>query len=472
MIFFTLLKRTLFLTLFSSIFVFTMTASAAIEMKIEASVKRQNLQKLITNLEAFAVIYNRIEKLYVDEIDMEELFVNAIKGMANGLDPHSDYLKPKEQEQMQESASGKFGGLGIVISKKDDVIQVISPIDDTPAYRAGIQAGDLIIKINKKPVRGMTLEDGVDLMRGKPGTDINVTISRKNKKPFVVKITREIITIVTVKGYLLDDGIGYIRISSFQQPTLNLLKKTIKRLIKENDADLKSLILDLRNNPGGVLTGAVSVSDLFLDDAGLVVYTKGRIPSSNIEFKSNAGDILNGVPMVVLMNKGSASASEIVAGALQDHKRAIIMGETSFGKGSVQTILKLKKDYGLKITTARYYTPNGRSIQAKGIVPDIKLENISLGEEKEENPAYSKEGDLKGHLEAETETEANVETETKTKEPTQSSDEEILETQEKNKEKETKKILKKLKKDYFVHEASNLLKALSILGKPLTTEDQ
>ncbi|SMN02173.1 Carboxyl-terminal protease [uncultured Candidatus Thioglobus sp.] len=312
----------------------------------------------------------------------------------------------------------------------------------------------------------MTLEDGVDLMRGKPGTDINITISRKNKEPFVVKITREIITIVTVKGYLLDDGIGYIRISSFQQPTINLLKKTLKRLSKENDADLKSLILDLRNNPGGILSGAVSVSDLFLDDAGLVVYTKGRIPSSNTEFKSNAGDILNGVPMVVLMNKGSASASEIVAGALQDHKRAIIMGETSFGKGSVQTILGLEKGYGLKITTARYYTPNGRSIQAKGIVPDIKLENISLGKEKQENVAYSKEGDLKGHLEAETETD------TETKNLTQSSDEEILDTQEKNKEEETKKTLKKLKEDYFVHEASNLLKALNILGKPLTREDQ
>ncbi|SMM99080.1 Carboxyl-terminal protease [uncultured Candidatus Thioglobus sp.] len=469
MIFFTSLKRTLFLVLFSSIFAFSMSASAEIETEIEIEVsanKKQDLQKLITNLKAFTIIYNRIEKLYVDEIDIETLFVNAIKGMANGLDPHSDYLKPKEQKQMQESASGKFGGLGIVIGKKDDAIQVISPIDDTPAYRAGIQAGDLIIKINEKPVRGMTLEDGVDLMRGKPGTDINITISRKNKEPFVVKITREIITIVTVKGYLLDDGIGYIRISSFQQPTINLLKKTLKRLSKENDADLKSLILDLRNNPGGILSGAVSVSDLFLDDAGLVVYTKGRIPSSNTEFKSNAGDILNGVPMVVLMNKGSASASEIVAGALQDHKRAIIMGETSFGKGSVQTILGLEKGYGLKITTARYYTPNGRSIQAKGIVPDIKLENISLGKEKQENVAYSKEGDLKGHLEAETETD------TETKNPTQSSDEEILDTQEKNKEEETKKTLKKLKEDYFVHEASNLLKALNILGKPLTREDQ
>ncbi|RUA06433.1 MAG: peptidase S41, partial [Gammaproteobacteria bacterium] len=350
-----------------------------------------------------------------------------------------------------ESASGKFGGLGIVITKKDDAIQVISPIDDTPAYRAGIQAGDKIIKIDGKLVRGMTLEEGVSLMRGKAGTNISITILRKNAKPFVVKITREIITIVSVKGFLLEDGIGYVRISSFQSPTANLLEKTIQRLKEENDGNLNSLILDLRNNPGGVLNGAVDVSNLFLDDKGIIVYTKGRIPGSNAKFISDAGDILDNSPMVVLINKGSASASEIVAGALQDHKRAIIMGSTSFGKGSVQTILALKGGYGLKITTARYYTPNDRSIQAKGIEPDIKLKNIKLGDEKEDSITETSESDLEGHLEIE--------------DPTKLSTKEILNAQESKKSEENKKALDRLEKDYFILQARNLLKALTVLKK-------
>lgn len=437
--------------LISAVFALSLPVSAEYdtEKNVLSAKEKKNLEKFFKDLKMFTITYSNIKKLYVEDVDNKKLFTNAIKGMVSGLDPHSVYLEPKEQKNLLESTSGKFGGLGIVITKKDDAIQIISPIDDTPAYKAGIQAGDKIIKINDKLVRGMTLEEGVNMMRGKPGTDIRITILRKNKKPFEVKITRQIITIITVKGYLLEDGIGYVRISSFQKPTIGLLKKTIERLKEENDGYLNSLILDLRNNPGGVLEGAVDISDLFLDDVGIVVYTEGRIPGSNTKFFSDSGDILSDAPMVVLINKGSASASEIVAGALQDHKRAIIMGDTSFGKGSVQTILELKNGYGLKITTARYYTPNGRSIQAKGIEPDIKLKNIKLSEEEKESIVSTQESDLDGHLEVE--------------DPSKLSAKEILSAQETKKTKEVKEAVAKLKKDYFILEARNLLKALTVL---------
>ena len=445
MTFFKFFKRSLFLVSFCAFFA---TAPAYAQTEAE----KQRLEAFFEDLESFTKVFSNIKQLYVDEVTNKELFEDAIKGMVTGLDPHSNYLKPKEQKNLLESASGKFGGLGIVIGMKDDAIQVISPIDDTPAYRAGIQAGDLIVKIGDKPVRDMTLEDGVELMRGEPGTDIQVTIVRKNKKPFVVEITREIITITSVKGYLLEKDIGYIRISSFQNPSANLLKETLDKLVKKNDGYLESLILDMRNNPGGVLDGAVDIANLFIDKKGLVVYTEGRIPSSNLKFKTKPGDIMLGSHIVVLINEGSASASEIVAGALQDHKRAIIMGSTSFGKGSVQTIIELDGGYGLKVTTARYYTPSGRSIQAKGIEPDIALKNISLENEKEDSVlGDTKESDLNGHLEVE--------------DPSQLSDEEIITAQENKKSEEDKKVIEKLKKDYFVHEATNLLKALTVLGR-------
>lgn len=447
------LKHWLFLILFSV--VFALNACNAAQQNTESqkltTQEKQNLEILVRDLKAFTKVYNYIKRLYVEDIENKTLFTNAIKGMVSGLDPHSSYLKPKEQKALLESALGKFGGLGIVISKQDNLIQVISPIDDTPAYKVGIQAGDKIIKIGNKPVDGMSLEDSVELMRGEPGTDIEITILRKNTKPFVVKITREIITITSVKGYLLKDGVAYVRISRFQKPSINLLQETLQRLVKENKGYLKSLILDLRNNPGGVLDSAIDISDMFLDSTDLIVYTKSRLKSGNKEFNATSGDVLNGAPMVVLINEGSASASEIVAGALQDHKRAIIMGSTSFGKGSVQTILELEGGYGLKITTARYYTPNGRSIQAKGIVPDVELKNISLENEKEDGVTGSKENDLNGHLEVEN--------------PPKLSAEKILEAQENNKTQANQKTFARLEKDYFVHEARNLLKALVVLKK-------
>jgi len=444
MTFFNFFKHSFFLVLFYTFFGLSPAYA-------QTDAEEQKLEAFFQDLESFTTVFSNIKQLYVDEVTNKELFENAIKGMVTGLDPHSNYLKPKEQKSLLESATGKFGGLGIVIGMKDDAIQVISPIDDTPAYRAGIQAGDLIVKIGDTPVRGMTLEDGVKLMRGEPDTDVQLTIVRKNKKPFVVDITREIITITSVKGYLLEEDIGYIRISSFQNPTADLLKETLSKLVKKNDRYLESLILDLRNNPGGVLEGAVDVSNLFIDKKGLVVYTEGRIPSSNLKFKTEPGDIMLGSPIVVLINEGSASASEIVAGALQDHNRAIIMGSASFGKGSVQTIIELEDGYGLKVTTARYYTPSGRSIQAKGIEPDIALKNISLENEKEKDISDTKEKDLNGHLEVE--------------DPSQLSSEEIIVAQENKQAEEDKKAIEKLKKDYFVHEASNLLKALTVLNK-------
>ncbi len=444
MTFFNFFKHSFFLALFFTFFGLSPAYA-------QTDDEEQRLEAFFQDLESFTTVFSNIKQLYVDEVTNKQLFEAAIKGMVTGLDPHSNYLEPKEQKSLLESASGKFGGLGIVIGMKDDVIKVISPIDDTPAYRAGIQAGDLIVKINDTPVRGMTLEDGVELMRGEPDTDVQLTIVRKNTKPFVVDITREIITITSVKGYLLEEDIGYIRISSFQNPTADLLKDTLSKLVKENDRYLESLILDLRNNPGGVLEGAVDVSNLFIDKKGLVVYTEGRIPSSKLKFKTEPGDIMLGSPIVVLINEGSASAAEIVAGALQDHNRAIIMGSTSFGKGSVQTIIELEDGYGLKVTTARYYTPSGRSIQAKGIEPDIALKNISLENEKEKSVIDTKEKDLNGHLEVE--------------DPSKLSFEEIIVAQENKQAEEDKKVIEKLKKDYFVHEASNLLKALTVLNK-------
>ncbi len=345
---------------------------------------------------------------------------------------------------------GKFGGVGIVIGTKGSFIEIISPIDDTPAYRAGLQAGDIILKIDDQNVNQIDLEEGVKLMRGAPGTKINLTIGRPDIAPFVVEITREIITIVSAKGLLLEEGIGYIRISQFQNPTAELVDEIVLELVTENGAELDSLILDLRNNPGGLLNSSIDVANLFIDREGIVVYTEGRTPSSKVSFSTKAGDILNGAPIVVLMNKGSASASEIVAGALQDHKRAIIMGQESFGKGSVQSMLGLNDGFGLKLTTARYYTPSGKSIQATGISPDIYLEDNTLSSFEDAINLSSQEKDLKNHLSSES--------------PSELSEEDILEMQDEITEKRDKEYIDLLREDYFVHEAIIVLKALKVMS--------
>ena len=349
-------------------------------------------------LNTFTAVYSQIKQLYVDEIDDETMFKNAIKGLVEGLDPHSSFLDPEDQSDLNESTMGRFGGVGIVIGTKGNFIEIISPIDDTPAYRAGLQAGDIILQIGDQNVNLINLEEGVKLMRGAPGTKVKLTIGRPDIAPFVVEITREIITVVSAKGLLLDEGIGYIRISQFQNPTTELVEDIVSELVTENEAKLDSLILDLRNNPGGLLNSSIDVANLFIDSDGIVVYTEGRVSNSKVSFPTKPGDILNGAPIVVLMNKGSASASEIVAGALQDHNRAIIMGQESFGKGSVQSMLSLEDGFGLKLTTARYYTPSGRSIQAKGIAPDIYLDDITLSSFEYAINLSSQEKYLKNHL--------------------------------------------------------------------------
>ena len=412
-------------------------------------------------LNTFTAVFSQIKQMYVDEVDDETLFNNAIRGLIEGLDPHSSFLEPVDQSKVSESTMGKFGGLGIVIGTKGDYIEVVSPIDDTPAYRAGLKAGDIILQIGDQNVSQINLEEGVKLMRGAPGTTIKLTIGRPNIAPFVVEITREIITVTSAKGLLLDEGIGYLRIAQFQRPTAEVVEKIIGDLVEKNEGDLDSLIIDLRNNPGGLLDASIDVSNLFIDEPGIVVYTEGRTPSSNMSFPTKPGDILNGAPIVVLMNVGSASASEIVAGALQDHKRAIIMGEESFGKGSVQSMMALQDGYGLKLTTARYFTPSGRSIQAKGISPDIALDDISLKSDEEEESIdfSSQEKDLKNSLSAQDEEEVISE------DPTELSPEEILKSQDEITDARDKEFIDLLLEDYYVHEAINVLKALKIYNK-------
>ncbi len=345
-------------------------------------------------------VFERIKAAYVDEKADRELLNDAIRGMIHSLDPHSSYLEPKAFTDLKTSTQGKFGGLGIEVTMEGGFVKIITPIDDTPAARAGVQAGDVIIRLDDKPVKGLTLRDAVNLMRGEVGTDIVLTIVREGlDAPLKVKITRDIIQITSVRSERLDSDIGYLRISHFQDPTYSQMKK---KLITMNEAaPLKGLVLDLRNNPGGLLSSAVAVADAFIDTAGekkVVVSTKGRIRNSNEIFYAKKGELIPGVPIIVLINEGSASASEIVAGALQDHGRAIIAGRKSFGKGSVQTVLELSDDYAMKLTTARYYTPSDRSIQAKGIQPDVYIPQVKV-QMISPTVQRTKEEDLTGHLE-------------------------------------------------------------------------
>ncbi|ROL77311.1 S41 family peptidase [Pseudomonas vranovensis] len=349
----------------------------------------------LEELRTFAEVMDRIKAAYVEPVDDKTLLENAIKGMLSNLDPHSAYLGPEDFLELQESTSGEFGGLGIEVGMEDGFIKVVSPIDETPASRAGIEAGDLIVKINGQPTRGQTMTEAVDKMRGKVGEKITLTLVRDGGNPFDVTLARAVIQVKSVKSQMLEDGYGYIRITQFQVKTGEEVGKALAKLRKDNGKKLRGLVLDLRNNPGGVLQSAVEVADHFLTK-GLIVYTKGRIANSELRFSADPADASEGVPLVVLINGGSASASEIVAGALQDQKRGVLMGTDSFGKGSVQTVLPLNNDRALKITTALYFTPNGRSIQAQGIVPDIEVRRAKItAEQDSEN---FKEADLQGHL--------------------------------------------------------------------------
>ena len=350
----------------------------------------------LDELRTFAEVLDRIKSAYVEPVDDKTLLENAIKGMLSNLDPHSAYLEPEDFQELQESTSGEFGGLGIEVGTEDGFVKVVSPIDDTPASKAGIQPGDLIVKIDGQPTKGITLMEAVDKMRGKAGSKIVLTLVRDGSQPFDVELTRAAIKVKSVKSQLLDKSYGYLRITQFQVNTGEEVGKALAKLRKENDGRLSGLILDLRNNPGGVLQSAVEVSDHFLRK-GLIVYTKGRIANSELRFSADPADASEGVPLVVLINGGSASAAEIVAGALQDHKRGVLMGTDSFGKGSVQTVLPLTNERALKLTTALYFTPSGRSIQAQGIVPDIVVERGTVTRDKNQAQGI-KEADLPGHL--------------------------------------------------------------------------
>lgn len=350
----------------------------------------------LEELRTFAEVMDRIKAAYVEPVDDKTLLENAIKGMLSNLDPHSAYLEPEAYAELQESTSGEFGGLGVEVGIEDGFIKIISPIDDTPASQAGIQPGDLIIKIDGQPTKGLSMTEAVDKMRGKAGSKILLTLVREGGQPFDVELIRAVIKVKSVKSQLLEDHYGYLRISQFQVNSGEEVGKALAALKKQNDGKkLRGIVLDLRNNPGGVLQAAVEVTDHFLKK-GLIVYTKGRIANSELRFSADPSDASEGVPLVVLINGGSASASEIVAGALQDHKRGVLMGTDSFGKGSVQTVLPLNNDRALKITTALYFTPNGRSIQAQGIVPDIEVSRAKITREQDDE--NFKEADLAGHL--------------------------------------------------------------------------
>ena len=390
------------------------------------------------DLRTFTEIFGRIKRDYVEPVSDKKLLEDAVRGMLSGLDPHSSFLNAEEYQELKEGTAGQFGGLGIEVTMENGFVKVVSPIDDTPAQRAGIKTGDLIVRLDDQPVKGMTLADAVKHMRGEPGSNILLTIVREGvEAPLKITLTRDIIKVKSVKSKMLEKGYGYVRISSFQSGTGESLKEALASLKKENGDNIKGLVLDLRNNPGGVLNAAVEVSDAFIK-SGLIVYTEGRIENSEMRFNAAGDDLIDGAPMVVLINVGSASAAEIVAGALQDQKRAVIMGEKSFGKGSVQTILPTTNG-AIKLTTARYYTPSGRSIQAEGIEPDITLARVKLESLEKSEFKPVKEADLSHHLQ-------NI----KGKE---SRDEE----QDKDKE--------ALEKDYPLYQALTLLKGVNFMKK-------
>jgi carboxyl-terminal processing protease len=393
----------------------------------------------LDDIRVLVEVFHKIKKDYVEPISDKDLLENAVRGMLAGLDPHSSYLDPEGYLSLQQGTTGEFGGLGIEVGTENGFLKVIAPIDDTPAQRAGVQAGDVIIRLDDTPIKGMSLNKAVKKMRGKSGTKIVLSIIREGEdKPLELTIVRDVIKIQSVKSRFLEPGFAYIRISHFQSRTGENLQEQIRDLKLKATDGLKGVVLDIRNNPGGVLGAAVSVSDAFLNE-GKVVYTEGRAQDAELEFNAKPPDLIDGAPLVVLINEGSASASEIVAGALQDQKRAVIMGRRSFGKGSVQTILPMNNDAALKLTTARYYTPSGRSIQAEGIVPDILIDKVKLSTIAVPRSNIVKESNLSGHLENQADGSVDA----------------GRNTQEKRKDLATS--------DFELYEALNLLKGMSLL---------
>ena len=356
---------------------------------------QNNNSETYRQLNLFGDIFERVRAGYVEEISDESLIEAAVNGMLTSLDPHSSYLSPKNFRDMQTQTRGEFGGLGIEVTMENGYVKVVSPIDDTPAFRAGLKSGDLITHLDTEPVQGLTLSEAVEKMRGKVGSDLKLTIRREGRDPFDVTVTRDIIKIRSVRSRMEGNDIAYVRITSFSEQTTASMERAINRLKEEAAGKLKGVVLDLRNNPGGLLDQSVKISDAFLNQ-GEIVSTRSRRADEGQRFNAKPGDITEGLPIVILVNGGSASASEIVAGALQDHRRAIILGTRTFGKGSVQTIIPLSGHGAIRLTTARYYTPSGRSIQARGIDPDIVIEQAKL--EKITQPERRREENLRGRL--------------------------------------------------------------------------
>ena len=388
----------------------------------------------LEELELLTEVYGRIKRDHVDEINDDKLFEAAARGMLNALDEHSSYLEKEDLAKLRESTRGEFGGVGLELSSDNGLIQVVAPIDETPASKAGIKAGDIITRINDKAVQGFDINRIVNRLRGDPGTKVSLTVIRDEvAEPLSFELERNIIQVQSVRSRTLTPGYGYVRISQFQKRTAADLNQALNELIKENsDPGLQGMILDLRNNPGGVLNTAIEVVDAFLE-GGQIVYTKGRAKDSSMDFTASGEDRIDGAPLVILINRGSASGSEIVAGSLQDRGRAIVMGETSFGKGSIQSVLPLGGP-AMKLTTARYYTPSGTSIDNKGVVPDIQVAELRLTEAPD--PQYSKQAELAGIIPEKGQAEQN---------------------------KGTAKLRDLAQEDYVLYEALNLLKGLSVV---------
>lgn len=393
----------------------------------------------IQDIRSFTAVYSLVKQAYVENVDDHELMQAAIRGLLAGLDPHSEYLDRKQIDDLTEDTTGSYNGLGIEVVQVEGTLKVVAPIDDSPAERAGIKAGDTIVRIDGKTVQSDDLDGAVGRLRGKVGSEITLSVVHEGAiDPVDVKLKREVIRVASVRGRLLEPGYAYVRLSQFQADTGAQLHKRIDRLQKDNKAPLQGMVLDLRSNPGGLLTSAVEVSDIFLND-GIIVTTKGRLKEADLSFHAAPGDALNGAPLVVLVDNGTASAAEIVAGALKDNHRALLMGRRTFGKGSVQTVLPLDADHAVKLTTARYYTPSGASIQAAGIQPDIVLQDLALSTRDTSPSLILGERDLRNHLKGVDETDT-------TPSPARTIDRDV-------------------EQDYALNEALNALKALT-LRKP------
>ena len=430
-------------------------AALALTLPIGILTAQEKSSSTYRQLNLFGDVFERVRADYVEEVSDKELIENAINGMLTALDPHSSYLNEKNYRDMQVQTKGEFGGLGIEVTMENGLVKVVSPIDDTPAFRAGIQPQDLITHLDGEQVLGLTLQQAVERMRGKVNTEIRLTIRRKGRKPFDVTLTRAIIKIRSVRSRIEQKNIGYVRITSFNEQTHKGLIKAMEKLRADAEGGLKGIVLDLRNNPGGLLDQAVAVADAFLDK-GEIVSTRSRRKENAQRFNARPGDLAKVLPIVVLINGGSASASEIVAGALQDHGRAIIMGTRSFGKGSVQTIVPLPGQGAMRLTTSRYYTPSGRSIQAKGIDPDIVIEQSKV--EPINQASRRSEADLRGALTNDNPADASKKGDgPKKKDMTAKKD-----------EKKDKKDAKAKVPDYQLNRAVDLLRGIALFSRKST----